>query len=246
MKKIALILSFLPLSFSFSSCSETDQILTAINEGGLNNDDIVKGLRTALEVGTDTAVKRLSATDGYFKDELVKILLPPEAAPIFDNLNKIPGGATLVSNTIMAINRAAEDAAPEATTIFVNAITNISITDGLNILNGNDSAATSFLKLGTYSPLQNAFAPKINTSLGKPLVLGASAASLYTDLVDTYNLASLNGLLFPRITQNTLGDYVTAKALDGMFNKVSLEEGKIRNDVNHRVSDILEKVFGNR
>lgn len=246
MKKIAIILSFIPLSFSFSSCSETDEILTAINEGGLSNEDIVKGLRTALEVGTDTAVKRLSATDGYFKDELVKILLPPEAAPIFDNLSKIPGGNVLVDNTIMAINRAAEDAAPEASNIFVNAITNITITDGLDILNGNDSAATLFLKKGTYSPLQAAFAPKINTSLGKPLVLGASAASLYTDLVDTYNTASLNGLLFPKITQNTLGDYVTAKALDGIFSKISLEEGKIRNDVNHRVSDILEKVFGNR
>lgn len=244
MKKIAIILSFLSLSVPFSSCSEADEILTAINEGGLNNDDIVNGLKKALEVGTDTAVKRLSATDGYFKDELVKILLPPEAAPIFDNLSKIPGGATLMNNTIMAINRAAEDAAPEATSIFVNAITNITITDGLNILNGNDSAATSFLKKGTYSPLQTAFSPKINTSLGKPIVFGASAASLYKDLVDTYNTASLNGLLFPRITQNTLGDYVTAKALDGMFTKVALEEGKIRNDVNHRVSDILEKVFG--
>lgn len=244
MKKIAIILSFLSLSVPFSSCSETDDILTAINEGGLSNEDIVKGLRTALEVGTDTAVRRLSATDGYFKDEVVKILLPPEAAPIFDNLSKIPGGSTLVNNTIMAINRAAEDAAPEATTIFVDAITNITISDGLNILNGNDSAATSFLKKGTYSPLQSAFAPKINTSLGKPLVLGSSAASLYTDLVDTYNTASLNGLLFPKITQNTLGDYVTAKALDGMFNKVSVEEGKIRNDVAHRVSEILEKVFG--
>jgi hypothetical protein len=244
MKKIVLVLSLLTFTIPFSSCDKADEIIAAIDEGGLSNDDIVKGLKTALEVGTDTAVKRLSATDGYFKDEVVKILLPPEAAPIFDNLNKIPGGSTLVNNTILAINRAAEDAAPEATSIFVDAITNITINDGLNILNGNDSAATTFLKTGTYTPLQNAFAPKINTSLGKPLVLGASAASLYKDLVDTYNTASLNGFLFPKITQNTLGDYVTAKALDGMFTKVAVEEGKIRNDVSHRVSDILEKVFG--
>ncbi len=244
MRKIALVLSLLTFTIPFSSCDKADEIIAAIDEGGLSNDDIVKGLKTALEVGTDTAVKRLSATDGYFKDEVVKILLPPEAAPIFDNLSKIPGGSTLVNNTILAINRAAEDAAPEATSIFVDAITNITINDGLNILNGNDSAATIFLKTGTYTPLQNAFAPKINTSLGKPLVLGASAASLYKDLVDTYNTASLNGLLFPKITQNTLGDYVTAKALDGMFTKVAVEEGKIRNDVSHRVSDILEKVFG--
>lgn len=244
MKKVAVILSMLVFTVPFSSCSEADEILTAINDGSLTNEDIVTGLKTALEVGTDTAVKRLSATDGYFKDEVVKILLPPEAAPIFDRVNLIPGGDVLIDKTIEAINRAAEDAAPEATTIFVNAITNITINDGLNILNGNDSAATSFLKKGTYTPLQSAFAPKINTSLGKPIVFGASAASLYSDLVDTYNTASLNGLLFPKITQNTLGDYVTAKALDGMFTKVAVEEGKIRNDVSHRVSDILEKVFG--
>ncbi len=242
MKKIVLALSLFAFTVPFSSCNKTDEIIDAINDG-LSNDDIVKGLRAALEVGTDTAVKRLSAADGYFKDEAVKILLPPEAAPIFDNLGKIPGGTTLIANTIMAINRAAEDAAPEATTIFVDAITSITIADGLNILNGNDSAATSFLKKGTFTPLQNAFAPKINASLGKPLILGASAASLYADLVGAYNTASLNGLLFPKITQNTLGDYVTTKALDGMFTKVSVEEGKIRNDVKHRVSDILEKVF---
>ena len=244
MKKIAIILSFLSLSVPFSSCSEADEILTSINEGGLNNDDIVNGLKKALEVGTDTAVSRLSAKSGYYNDLAVRILLPPEAAPIFDNLSKIPGGATLMNNTIIAINRSAEDAAPEATSIFVNAITNISITDGLNILNGNDSAATSFLKTGTYNPLKTAFSPKINASLDKPLAFGVYATSFYKDLVDTYNTASLNGLLFPIITQNTLGDYVTAKALDGLFTKVALEEGKIRNDVNHRVSDILEKVFG--
>lgn len=243
MKKILVVVCAALFAVPFSSCNNADDIISAINDGGLSNEEIVKGLRTALEVGTDTAVRRLSATDGYYKDEIVKILLPPEAAPIFDNLSKIPGGNTLVENTIMAINRAAEDAAPEATSIFVNAITDITISDGLNILNGNDSAATSFLKKGTYSPLQTAFAPKINTSLGKPLVLGASAASLYTDLVDTYNTASLNGLLFPKITQNTLGDYVTSRALDGLFTKVAVEEGKIRNDVAHRVTDILEKVF---
>lgn len=244
MKKIVLILSFFAFTVPFSSCTQADEILGNLNTGGLTNEEIVKGLRKALEVGTDTAVTRLSITDGYYKDNIVKILLPPEAAPIFDNLSKIPGGDQLVENTIMAINRAAEDAAPEATDIFVSAITNITIGDGLDILNGNDSAATSFLKKGTYTPLQDAFAPKINTSLGKPLVLGASAASLYSDLVSTYNTASLNGILFPKITQNTLGEYVTAKALDGLFVKVAVEEGKIRNDVNHRVSDILERVFG--
>lgn len=243
MKKFAVALSFVAFTVPFSSCDQADEIINAVNSGALTNDDIVKGLKAALTVGTDTSVKRLSAADGYFLDQAVKILLPPEAAPIFDNLSKIPGGSTLVNNTILAINRAAEDAAPEATAIFVNAITNITISDGLNILNGNDSAATGYLKTNTYSPLKNAFAPKISTSLSKPLVAGVSAEDLYSDLVDAYNTASLNGILFPKITQNTLGEYVTTKALDGLFFKVAVEEGKIRNDVNHRVSDILKKVF---
>jgi hypothetical protein len=244
MKKLAVAFGFLAFTVPFSSCDKADEIINAVNNAGsLSNDDIVKGLKAALQVGADTSVTRLSAVDGYFKDAAVKILLPPEAAPIFDNLSRVPGMNILVDKTVEAINRSAEDAAPEATNIFVSAITNITIGDGLNILNGNDTAATTYLKTNTYDSLKGVFSPKVNTSLDKPIVFGASAASLYSDLVSTYNTASLNGLLFPKITQNTLGDYVTAKALNGLFYKVGVEEGKIRNDVNHRVSDILQKVF---
>lgn len=243
MKKVAIVFSFVAAIFSFQACTQAEELLQNANSG-LTNEEVINGLRTALKVGTDTAVTRLSALDGYYKDAAVKILLPPEAAPIFDNLSKIPGGTQLVENTILAINRSAEDAAPEATNIFVNAITNITIADGMNILKGNDSAATTYLQNNTYDSLKGVFAPKINTSLGKPIVLNTSAASLYSDLVSAYNTASLNGILFPKITQNTLGDYVTAKALTGLFHKVAKEEGKIRTDVGHQVNDILKKVFG--
>lgn len=243
MKKFVIALSFFAFTLPFSSCDETEDVLNTLNTG-LSNDDIVKGLRAALSVGTDTSVTRLSALDGYYKDLAVKILLPPEAAPIFDQLSTIPGLDVLVEKTIESVNRAAEDAAPQASSIFVNAITNITIADGLSILNGNDSAATSYLKKNTYDSLKFAFAPKISVSLAKPLVFGASAESLYSDVIDTYNAASFGGLLYPKITQNTLGEYVTVKALNGLFFKVAVEEGKIRNDVKHRVSDILVKVFG--
>ena len=248
MKKIAIAALLFTAVLPISSCSKLgDDILNAIDDKNtISNEEVIQGLKTALTVGTDTSVKRLSAVDGYFKDAAVKILLPPEAAPIFNNLSKIPGGQQLVDNTVLAINRAAEDAAPEATTIFVDAITGITIGDGMSILNGNDSAATTYLKKGTYTPLKNTFAPKISASLNKPIVLGTSAEQLYSDLVNTYNTASLNGVLFPKITQNTLGEYVTTKALDGLFYKVAIEEGKIRNDANHRVSQILEKVFGTK
>lgn len=248
MKKlvVAVVLSFSALAFS--SCSKLgDDILNSFGDNdSITNEEIINGLKKALTLGVDTSVKRLSAVDGYFSDKVVKILLPPEAAPIFNNLSKIPGGQLLVDNTILAINRAAEDAAPEATSIFVKAIADITISDGKTILNGNDSAATTFLKKGTYSPLQTAFSPKITASLSKPLVLGTSAESLYSDLVNTYNTASLGGTLFPKITQNTLGAYVTTKALDGLFHKIAVEEGKIRNEANHRIDQVLEKVFGTK
>ena len=226
---------------TFTSCEKIGDI---VEDGGLTNDEVVKGLKAALEVSTDTSVKILNALDGYYKDEAVKILLPPEAGVIFDNLSKIPGGSQLVEQTILAINRAAEDAAIEAKPIFVDAITGMSFNDAFGILNGHDSSATEYLHSSTYNDLVGAFSPKISASLSKPLVGGTSAESLYQDLVGTYNQvanASL-GLLKP-ITQNTLGEYTTTKALDGLFKKVTVEEGKIRNNLSHQVTDILKKIF---
>ena len=229
-------------TFSFSSCDDpnTQAILNAL---GLTQDDAAKGLKQALEVGTDTSVKILSKLDGYYKDKIVKILLPPEAASMFDNIAKIPGGTLLIDNTILSINRAAEDAATEATPIFKDAILNITFADALNILNGNDTAATTYLNTNTNDKLTLIFEPKIKTSLSKPLIGNTSAESAYTSLINTYNDASLNGFLFPKITQNTLSKYVTEKALKGLFHKVGVEEGNIRNNVSHQVSDVLKKTF---
>lgn len=210
----------------------------------LSNEEVIKGLKSALSVGTDTSISILGRTNGYFSDALIKLALPPEAQPIVNNITKIPGGQKLLNDAILAINRAAEDAAPQAKTIFVNAITGISIADGFNILNGGNNAATTYLKNQTYNQLTDAFAPRIRTSLSKPLVLGISAESAYKSLIDGYNTASLNGLLFQQIKQNSLATYTTQKALDGLFLKVANEEIKIRQDASHRINDILKRVFG--
>lgn len=122
MKKLILLFSCLGL-LTFSACEEIQDIAAST---GLTNDEVIKGLKEALAVSSDTSVTLLNALDGYYKDESVKILLPPEAGVIFDNLSKIPGGNILVDQTILAINRAAEDAAVEAKPIFVNAITDMS------------------------------------------------------------------------------------------------------------------------
>lgn len=240
MKKLIFI--FVTL-ISFSSCTQ-DEIDKILSGNGLTNEEIIEGLKSALSVGTDTSVTILNKLDGYYKDDLVKILLPEDAKAIYDNINKVPGGSILLEETIKSLNRAAEDAAIEAKPIFIDAITGITITDGLSILNGADTAATFYLKDKTFSPLYNAFQPKIDASLSKELVGGISANSAYNNLVSAYNTASLNGILFPKITTNSLSTHVTNKALTGLFIKVADEEKAIRTDPLARVNDILKKVFG--
>lgn len=230
-------------AISFASCTE-DEINRILTSGELSNEEVIAGLKSALNVGTDTSVTILNKLDGYYKDDAVKILLPEEAQVIYTNISKIPGGNALVEETVKSLNRAAEDAAIEAKPIFIDAITGITITDGLSILRGTDTAATSYLMGKTFSPLTAAFAPKIDVSLNKKLLGNISANSAYNDLVKAYNDASLNGLLFPKITTNTLGEHVTKRALDGLFKKVAEEEISIRKDPLARVTDILKKVFG--
>jgi hypothetical protein len=242
MKNIAALVISSFLVLHFMACNEIDPV---IKETGLTNEDVVQGLKSALTVGTDTSVIILSSTGGYQNDSLVKILLPEEADMIVTNITKIPGGNLLVDNTIKAINRSAEDAAIEAKPIFIMAIQNITIQDGFEILNGSNDAATVYLKTNTWKGLKDAFLPKINTSLNKKLIGNVSAESAYSSLINTYNAASLNGLLFPEVKTNSLTDYTTKKALDGLFLKVSDEEMEIRTLASHRVNDILKKVFGN-
>jgi hypothetical protein len=244
MKKLLLIIGF---AIFFVSCTkeELDNLLNNTSST-LTNEEVIQGLRAALTVGTDTSVTILNKLDGYYGDEVVKILLPQEAQVIYQRVSSIPGLSNLLDQTILSMNRAAEDAATEAKPIFVNAITGITIADGFAILNGSDTAATAYLNSRTYTPLFDVFKPKIETSLGKPLVAGLSTEQIYKNLIDAYNVASLNGLLFERITNNTLSAHVTGKALDGLFIKVADQEMKIRKDPLARVTEILQRVFGSK
>lgn len=247
MKMNKIILGFVLLSTILISCTK-EQIDQALGKvpSELSNEEVIQGLKEALNVGTDTSVTILNKVDGYFKDEAVKILLPPEAVVVYDRLSSIPGGSILLDNTILAMNRAAEDAAKDAKPIFVNAITGITIADGFSILNGADTSATHYLKGATFDSLFVTFQPKIDNSLSKPLVLGLSAQSTYSNLINAYNTASLNGILWPKITTNSLSEHVTQKGLNGLFLKVSEQEKKIRKDPIAQVTDILKKVFGKK
>ena len=220
---------------------------------GLSQEEVVAGLKEALRVGTDTSVSNLNRENGYYMDEVVKIMLPPEIVTIQNNINNsnnvlVSFAKTainpLIEKLVLQINRSAEDAAAEAKPIFVNAITGMTIADGWAILNGTDTSATSYLRGATFNELKSLFQPKIENSLSKPLVGGVSAASTYSDIVSTYN--GVAAILGYSEMNPSLSDYTTGKALNGLFLKVADEEKAIRTDPVARVTDILQKVFGRR
>jgi hypothetical protein len=251
MKRIILASAlFLTTNITLTSCAELLAILEHVEENGgevkdvLTNDEIIRGLKDALVHGADTAVAKLSIKDGYFGNEALKILLPQEAKPVLDRLEKVPLMDQLIADAILSVNRAAEDAATAAKPIFVNTVKNMTIEEGLAILKGTDTAATHYLREKTYQQLYNAFKPKIQTSLEKDLVKGLSAEESYKKVINTYNTASINGMLWEPIKNNSLAEHTTHKALQGLFTKVAQEEKLIRENPVHRVTDILKRVFG--
>jgi len=240
----ALIISL----FLFTGCAELTNILqTASAVQELTEGDIVSGLKEALKVGAKNAADRLSSEDGYYGDMSVKIPLPDEARVIVENIGRIPGGEQLLENVILSINRAAEDAAREVAPIFVGSVTQMTIADGYNILHGADNAATEYLRKTTWNELYSLYGPKISTSTNKEIIAGISAQESWTTLTEKWNIVanSIAGRLagFKPVTTD-LDNFLTRKALEGMFLKLEGEELKIRKEVSARVTPILQKVFG--
>lgn len=233
----------LAILFSALLLSSCDELFNEDNDFFLTEATIIEGLKEALVVGTDSATKQLSITDGYYGNAALKILLPPEADIIVDNISLIPGGAALIENIIKGINRSAEDAAKEVAPIFISAITDMTIMDGLSILNGSNNAATTYLQSNTYGDLFGLYQPKLQASLDKKLVGTVSTNSLWSTLVNQWNtIARLSPKLNTVETQ--LDSYLTDKALEGLFSKIAEEELAIRTDPVARVTDLLERVFG--
>lgn len=237
--------------FVLNSCAELTQIAqsAAVQNLPLTNAEIIGGLKDALLVGTDSSVNRLSAIDGYLKDEAVKILLPPEAKTITNNLSKIPGGTKLVDDVIVRINRAAEDAAKGAKPIFVNSVKEMSFTDALSILKGPDNAATLYFKQKTSAQLGELYRPKIRESLNKNLVAGISTQQSWNELTTQWNklansaVGKIGGM---KPVDIKLEDYILQRALDGLFLKIEEREKDIRTNANARVTTLLKRVFGNQ
>lgn len=201
---------------------------------GLGNSEIVNGLKEALSIGAKNAGAKLNVTNGFFGNNLIKILLPPEAAKVESALRKVGMGKT-VDDLILSMNRSAEDAAGKAAPIFIDAVTSMNIQDGLNILQGGNGAATNFLKLKTTAALTAAFRPVIEKALGQ-----SGATKLWTQVFSTYNKLPLVG---QKVNPDLVG-YATERALNGLFITIADEENKIRTNPAARVTGLLQKVFG--
>lgn len=231
MKRIALVVVATTL---FSGCAEMQQIANQL-PGVLEQTgtvDIAGGLKEALNNGISKQVTKLTAVDGFYKNEMVKILLPEELKKVDLGLRKI-GLGNLADEGLKAINRTAEDAVKEATPIFVDAIKGMTFTDAKNILMGNESAATTYLQSSTSTALYGKFNPVIKTSFAK-----VGADKVWANIITKYNAIPLVKKVNPDLT-----DYVTNQAMSGVFKMVSVEEKNIRTNLSSRTSDLLKKVF---
>jgi len=245
MKKIFLPI-LLATSFLFSGCDTlgsiaraTAEVLTESSSSGPSVYtpsilDMGNGLKSALNVGITNGANRLSQNNGYFGNSLLKIVMPPEAKQVETTLRDL-GMGKLVDDAILSFNRGAENAAKEAAPIFINAIKQMTFDDAKNILlSGDKKSATKFLKKATLKSLTQAFTPVIDKSLKS-----VDATKYWGDVISTYNQIPLIKKVNPNLTE-----FVTEKALDGLFVMVEKEEIKIRNDISARTTDILQKVFG--
>lgn len=233
MKKILLLIPF--LFIGLSSCDTLNQVAqtTVQQYGNPSQLEISNGLKQALELGTGKSSDQLSAVDGFFKNAAVKILFPPEAQKAENTLRSI-GLGKLADDVILSLNRAAEDAAVQAKPIFVSAIKQMTIQDVTNILLGQQDAATQYFERTTTSQLAQSFKPVIQGSLNK-----VGATKYYTDAANAYNKIPLVTKINPNIS-----DYVTQKAIAGLFVVIAKEELNIRQNLSARTTPLLQKVFG--
>lgn len=236
MKKILLLLLFVPI-VSNAQLKDlikkaNEKVATATNAKTTTGLDIGAALKEALNKGVTQQVSKLTAVDGFYKNDAVKILMPEELQKVDKTLRKL-GMSSLADDGIKALNRAAEDAVKTATPIFVDAIKGMSFTDAKTILMGKENSATAYLQSATTKPLYAKFSPVVQESIGK---VGADV--IWTNIITRYNSIPLVTKVNPDIT-----DYVTNKALEGVFKMITVEEKNIRTKFSSRTSDLLKKVF---
>jgi hypothetical protein len=202
--------------------------------GGITQGDAANAIKEALSNGIKKGVAQVSATDGYFANAAIKVLIPSEAKKVEDGLRGIGQGA-LVDKAILQMNRSAEQAAPKATSIFIDAISHLSISDALSLVQSKQQdACTQFLKKTTTDALVSAFKPIIKQVLDE-----THTTDVWSDMMGAYNR-----IPFVSRVNTDLPDYVTRKAIDGLFYTIAQEEAKIRRDPMGQASALIKKVFG--
>jgi Protein of unknown function (DUF4197) len=238
------LVTLLLLVSGFTTMGQTSDLFGTIKKtvngakgssSSLSSTDIVAGLKQALTIGSEKSADRLSAVNGFLGNKAVEILMPEQAQKVEKTLRNM-GMGKLVDDAIASMNHAAEDASKSAAPIFVNAIKNMTVTDGVNILKGPDTAATSYLRHSATPELTKAYAPVIDSALQK-----TGATKYWKDVFDTYNKIPLVTKVDP-----DLSSYVTQKAINGIFYYVAQEEIQIRKDPAAQVTDLLKKVFGGK
>ncbi len=202
-------------------------------DSSITNDEMVQGLKEALEIGTQNAVATVSKADGYYRNSDIKIPLPEEIEKTGKYL-RLAGYGSKVDDFEQSMNRAAEQAAPEAKQIFLGAVKEMKIEDAQKILDGTDNAATSYFKDKTYAHLQKIFKPIVKDTMGH--------VGVTRQFQDINN--KLSSIPLADKESADIDQYVTDKSLDGLFFMLAGEEKKIRQDPAARVTDILKKVFG--
>lgn len=232
-KKIFLICSI----FTLISCAELQQVVNTLPNQtgvgvGMDPTMIASGLRQALDLGIDKQVTKLTQKDGFYGNQLVKILLPQELQKVDQTLRDI-GLGSLADEGIKALNRAAEDAVKQATPIFVSAVKDITFSDAKTILLGPDNAATNYLQQRTNVALYSKFNPVIKKSFSK-----VGADQIWSNIITKYN-----SVPFVTKVNTDLTDYVTNEALSGVYKMISVEEKDIRNNISSRTTTLLKQVF---
>jgi hypothetical protein len=228
------------LMSAWPASAQFDRFLKDLGKGlgigkpaGLSEEKIVAGLKEALQVGTENAINVTGKMDGYFRNEAIKILIPEKLRNLEKGLRTVGYGSP-VDEFVVAMNRAAERAAPQAKEIFWDAIKAMSFDDARKILTGNETAATDYFKEKTTDRLSAAFKPVIDSSMNE-----GGVARQYKELVGRFQ-----AIPFAKTESFDLDQYVTEKSLAGLFYVLGQEEKKIRTNPAARVTDLLKEVFG--
>jgi hypothetical protein len=228
----------LVLCSTLLACTPQDMqtILGSVpTSAGLSNEDVIAGLKEALQKGTERSVDKAGATNGFWQNELIRIAFPPEAIKVKNTLLDL-GIKKPVEDFEMTLNRAAEEAAKEAVPVFVEAITSMTIQDGFNLLRGGENAATNYLREKTTATLTTKFRPVVEDATSK-----VALTKQWNTVATAYNTATL--LTGGKAVDPDLNGYVTQQAINGLFTLIAAEEKKIREDPLARTTDLLRKVF---